>query len=116
MTFFKICAILKVSTDFCILKGIHKMKRMISLFLAAVMLLGTFALVACGDSSTSQEDPSMTTPTTTIHDPSTDIPTPDADLYALRVDDMVDPVGIDNKTPNFSWKVNSDRLGGPRNS
>ena len=87
------------------------MKRMISLFLAAVMLLGTFALVACGDSSTSQEDPSMTTPTTTIHDPSTDIPTPDADLYALRVDDMVDPVGIDNKTPNFSWKVNSDRLG-----
>ena len=98
------------------------MKRIISLLLAFAMLLSVAALTCCGDDSTTsdttpttstKEDPTVTDPTTTTSakEPDVEIPVPDADLYALYVDDMKNPVGIDNKTPNFSWKTNSTRLG-----
>jgi len=95
------------------------MKRIISLLLASIMLLSTLMLAACGDDvtttaiTTDKEGPNVTTsPNSTTKDPDTSVtPVPDADLYALYVDDMKDPVGIDNKAPNFSWKTNSDRLG-----
>ncbi len=87
------------------------MKRLLSFLMALVMLSGTVALaVSCGDdtTTTSKEGPNVTT---TKNPGETITPTPEADLYALYVDDMKDPIGIDNKTPNFSWKVNADRLG-----
>lgn len=34
-----------------------------------------------------------------------------ATLYDLRVEDMTDPVGLDDKTPTFSWKTASRTLG-----
>ena len=34
-----------------------------------------------------------------------------ATVYDMRVEDMVAPVGIDNKTPVFSWKTNASTLG-----
>lgn len=77
------------------------MKRLISLLFVIAMLMGVFALVACGDdettnTTTSKEDTNVTDPKTTTSgkDPETEIPVPDADLYALYVDDMKDPVGI----------------------
>lgn len=32
-------------------------------------------------------------------------------LYDLRVDNINDPIGVDNPAPLFSWKAQSDRLG-----
>ena len=98
------------------------MKRCVSLLLAAAMLLGVFALTACqsgtvtpaGDTTDTagSTNPDSTTAENSDTTANTDpLPSPDDELYALRVDDMVDPVGIDNTIPNFSWKVNSDRLG-----
>ena len=99
------------------------MKRIVSLMLALVMFLSVLLLPACGDdtttTTTTKENPNVTqgpngttAPNSTTKDPGTSItPVPDADLYALYVDDMNNPVGIDNKAPNFSWKTNSDRLG-----
>lgn len=39
---------------------------------------------------------------------------PDAEskrIYDMRTDDLVDPVGIDNPTPIFSWKSGADTMG-----
>ncbi|MBQ7364889.1 MAG: family 78 glycoside hydrolase catalytic domain [Clostridia bacterium] len=102
------------------------MKRLVCLMLALVMLGSVLVLPACSDdpvvtttsTTTSKENPIVTTnPVTTTKNPdATVIPVPDADLYALFVDDMPNPVGIDNKEPNFSWKTNSDRLGWAQDS
>ena len=37
--------------------------------------------------------------------------TAEAELYDLRVEDLVKPVGLDDPTPSFSWKMRSDAIG-----
>ena len=36
---------------------------------------------------------------------------PEAELYDLKVDSIVRPVGVDNRSPRFSWKMQSDKTG-----
>ena len=88
------------------------MKRIVSGFLALVLLGG--ALSAC-----SGNDPTLSTDTTTDSQTESETTTDEsslpvdesADIYDLRVEDYVNPVGIDNTQPVFSWKTNSDTLG-----
>ena len=36
---------------------------------------------------------------------------PEAELYDLKVDSIVRPVGVDNRSPRFGWKMQSDKTG-----
>jgi len=66
----------------------HTFVRMLSLVLVLSMLVGMFATGV------------MAAPAQT-----------DAAVYDLRVDDLTAPVGLDNPTPTFSWKMDSNAVG-----
>ena len=112
------------------------MKRVLSVFLALVLLAGALMLPACrtpdpdpSDDTTTSNEPEDTTTADTVADTtaadttatvedtttgeseSTDPVDATATVYDVRVEDMVNPVGIDNTTPVFSWKTDSDTLG-----
>lgn len=90
------------------------MKKPISLALALILLAGTLLLPACKDKTGDTTDtPGSTAPITTDKGGEPMDPTIDstAALYDLRVDDLYNPVGIDDTDPAFSWKTNSNALG-----
>ncbi len=90
------------------------MKRLVSFFLAVLMLMMPFVLTACGgDETTGSGD--VTDPagsTSSLPDPPDDpVPGTGVGIYAMKTDDFVNPLGIDTPTPSFSWKMASDVVG-----
>ena len=108
------------------------MKRLLSYVLAFTLLSGTLLLPACSSGGKQSGTSAVTTvkktpttsPGTTAEKPNVTTPsegedtsmTPDtfdqkATVYDLRVESMVNPVGLDDTSPVFSWKTNSDWRG-----
>ncbi len=58
--------------------------------------------------SPTESDPADESTSESIADTETAAPT---SLYALRTEDMVEPIGVDVPAPAFSWKMRSDILG-----
>lgn len=77
------------------------MKKQISFFLAMTMLMSVLPLSGCG-----KKNPPQTSGNGEIV-----VPTTGAEIYDLRTDDMVLPIGVDSKNPEFSWKMRSDEIG-----
>lgn len=67
-----------------------KIKKLLSIFISAVCL---FTTIWGGGIITAMAE------------------TTDASVYDVKVNDLVSPIGIDTKTPAFSWKMASDNLG-----
>ena len=94
------------------------MKRIMSGFLALVLFGSVLLVSACsGVTSTPPSDTTSDTIEDTTEDttggengPVEPVDTT-ATIYDTRVEDYINPVGIDNTTPVFSWKTASDTLG-----
>lgn len=71
------------------------MKRFISGCLCAAMVAGSISLVGCNNNGDTPDDGVV----------------PSNGIYDMLTDDLVNPVGIDDVNPSFSWKVNSDKMG-----
>ena len=61
--------------------------RLLSLFMAMVVVIGLFAGVPVSAAET------------------------DTVIYDLRVNDQRNPIGVDDSKPTFSWKMKSDTVG-----
>ena len=72
------------------------MKRFISGCLCAAMVAGSIALTGCDDNN--GENPN-------------EKPIVGTSVYGMLTDDLINPVGIDDIAPAFSWKVQSDKMG-----
>ncbi len=109
------------------------MKKRLPWFLI-LLALTLFALVACtgdgGQTETSDSTPTSefeTSPDTIESETVSDSDAPDSEttsdsettpvaeapavLYDLRVEDMIEPIGVDVATPTFSWKMESAIIG-----
>ncbi len=71
------------------------MKKIISFFLALTMLMSVAPLYSCKKDNKKPSGGESG----------------DTRLYDLRTDDMVSPVGVDSKNPDFSWKMKSNVIG-----
>lgn len=72
------------------------MKRLVCFFLAITMLMTSLNLVACKKRGS---------------DPANTPESGETAIYDMRTDDFVEPFGIDNSTPRFSWKMSSNVIG-----
>ncbi len=106
-------------------------QRFVSLLLTALLLLSACMMPSCGggggEDPTAGETAGVTDPadtsgntgttpdvTTSQEEETTDTPVEDdpiLSLYELRTEDMIAPMGVDAKTPGFSWKMTSEIVG-----
>ena len=85
------------------------MKKLISGVLCASMLLAALPLAACqsGDATgTTTVQPNSDKPGGTMNNGKSN-----ATIYGMLTEDLKNPVGIDDTTPVFSWKIQSDEIG-----
>ena len=80
------------------------MKRLLSAFMALLLLANTLLLFACSTKTTTETTSSGGDPMTSTIDKT-------ATIYDMRTEDMRDPVGLDDPTPTFSWKTASNTRG-----
>ncbi len=84
------------------------MKKLISGVLCASMLLAALPLAACksGDTAATTVQPNSDKPGGTMNNGKSN-----ATIYGMLTEDLKNPVGIDDSTPVFSWKIASDEIG-----
>ena len=82
------------------------MKKFVSGFLCLTLLATSLPLAACNKNN----QPAGTTNSNNGGE-NMNNGTSNATIYGMLTEDLVNPVGIDDSTPVFSWKIASDQIG-----